>query len=437
MKKVKVFITALLVAIALLGFSGTSYAFDLSKITSKPVEFVKYVAGKLGFGDSDEEKPQDGDDAKEVTVKESPYNSETTPGTLNSDLYAIDFTRPVIQGGISQIYGWQGYNEGVNYIYGIEDRYFRIGSRTGDTFSPFSNEFSSIPVWQTRMEYRTGLPWESFSQLSSELFIESNFTRQQTFGLNGTGPESIHETFSLRPDSMNYGLRVNALVRDAKIGLYGWYGDDPEFLSSVYSYPETRLASSDFLWRTLDSDYYQGSNNLAAAVSFELPFMGNFHQGMSPSVRFETAYRLGSNSPETSSLIEDNAQLKIGMAYEGNNRIPWLNSYGVNWGVGYNYTITLNDLDDMDNFRQNYGSYSGNINANTYWFNMKLHTMFMYLYDRQTRGSMTVLNATYSPDWRWSYGIRANFYYGNKEGDSTALKNNSELVTFTATYRWD
>jgi hypothetical protein len=68
---------------------------------------------------------------------------------------------------------------------------------------------------------------------------------------------------------------------------------------------------------------------------------------------------------------------------------------------------------------------------------MKLYTMFMYLYDRQTRGSMTVLNATYSPDWRWSYGIKANFYYGDKDGDSKEFKEKSEVVSLTATYRWD
>ena len=125
------------------------------------------------------------------------------------------------------------------------------------------------------------------------------------------------------------------------------------------------------------------------------------------------------------------------MAYEGNNRIDWLSPYGINWGVGYNYTVTLDDLNILDNLKEGHGSHSGNINANTYWFNMKLYTMFMYLYDRETRGSMTVLNATYSPDWKWSYGIKANFYYGKKDEEGNELDDTSELVTFTATYRWD
>jgi hypothetical protein len=62
----------------------------------------------------------------------------------------------------------------------------------------------------------------------------------------------------------------------------------------------------------------------------------------------------------------------------------------------------------------------------------------MYLYDSESRGGMTILNATYSPSLRWTYGIRANFYNGNKEiNNEKGVIRNPELVSFTATYRWD
>jgi hypothetical protein len=427
-KRAKAFFIALFVAIILLGFSGTSLAFDLSKIASKPVEFVKYVAKKIGFGDGEEEKVSKDEAGKAFTVEDPPYNSNRVAETFYSDLYKIDFNRPVFHDDLNQFYGWQGNDEKVNFSYSSEDWYFRIGSRTGELFAPFSYESPNIQVWRTKMEYSAGLPWESFSKLNAELFIGSSFSRQQIPGLNGTGHDNIYEGLNLSPDSMDYGVRVNALVRDVEIGLYGWYSEDPGYLSSASMSLGAQGAFPDSFWGALDSGYFQRSSNLAATVSLELPFMSYFHQGVSPSVRFETAYRFGENRPENSTIFEEYDQWKIGMAYEGNNRIDWLN----------NYTITLDDLDDTGNLRQSYGSLSGNINANTYWFNMKLYTMFMYLYDRQTNGSMTVLNATYSPDWRWSYGIKANFYYGNKDWDKKELKNNSELVTtFTATYRWD
>lgn len=437
MKKTKVFFIAMLIAINLLGFSGTSLAFDMSKITSKPVEFAKYIAKKLGFGDSDEEKSKEIKPAQELAVKEpaeSTYNPDSNTVSLNYN--AIDLNRSVFADGFSETYGLQNDSEKINYYYGDEDWYFRIGSRTGEILTPFAYESSYIPVWQTKMEYLTDLPWGSFSQLSTELFLESSFSRQQTWGPDSTYLDSINETFGFGPDNMEYGLSINALVKDAKISLYGWHGNDVSPFGSV-SLIDVQGASSDPLWQAFYSDYYQGSNNVAAAISYELPFMNFFHQGMSPKVRLETAYRFGANNFENGSLIEDRDQWKVGMAYEGNNRINWLNNYGINWGIGYNYTVTLDDIDAMDNLRQSYSSHSGNINANTYWLNMKLYTMFMYLYDRQTRGSMTVLNATYSPDWRWSYGIKANFYYGKKDGDSEDFKEKSEQVTLTATYRWD
>ncbi len=437
MKKAKYFFIALLAAVNLLGFAGTSLAFDLSKIYEKPVEFAKYVAQKLGFGDDEEEQKVKPDET--LTVKESadfPYSPESNTEFFDLDLYTIDPSMPLFNDELRNIYGWQNYNEEINYNYGSEGWYFRMGSRTGEIFAPFAYKSANIPLWQTKVEYLTALPWDSFSQLSAELFIESTFSQQQVPGLNGLHPEYINEIYSHSPEYQEYGLRVNAVVKNAKIGLYGWYRNDADPLSTA-SLLDVQGASSDYLWRALNSDYYQGSNNLAATVSYELPFMSYFHQGMAPTVRLETAYKFGSNESENNNLVKGYDQWKVGMSYEGNNRLNWLNAYGINWGVGYNYTVTLDDLDIMDNLRRSNYSHSGNINANTYWFNMKLYTMIMYLYDRETRGSMTVLNATYSPDWRWSYGIKANIYYGKKEYERKMLNDNIEQVTFTATYRWD
>ena len=439
MKKTKIFFMTLLVAIILFGFSGTSQAFDLSKITAKPAEFVKYISKKLGFGDSDEKKVKKAEPAEDLTIKypaEPPYNPENTTESFDLDLSTIESPMSAVTDGFGKSYGWQYYNENINFIYGSEDWYFRIGSRTGEIFAPFQYKSSNTPVWQTKVEYSTYLPWDSFSQLSAEIVFESAFSRQQNPESYGTRSNDINDTFSLRQENLDYGIRINALVKDAKIGLYGWSVNDESLLNQTFLL-ETQRSTPESLWRALNSDSYQGSNNLAATISYDLPFMNFFHQGLSPTVRLETAYSFGVNKSDYSGLIGEYEQWKVGMAYEGNNRIDWLNPYGINWGVGYNYTVTLDDLDTLEDMRKGYGSHSGNINANTYWFNMKLYTRFMYLYDRESRGSMTVLNATYSPDWRWSYGIKANFYYGKKNGDSKELNDSSELVTFTATYRWD
>ena len=435
MKKAKIFFMTLLVAVNLLGFSGTSHAFDLSKITAKPVELYKYIVQKLGFGD-DEEEEQKAKPSEIITVKESEnasYYPERKRESIDTGFYAFGASMPLFSDESGNTLGWKTYNEETSYNFGSEDWYLRVGSRAGEIYTPFAYESSSTQLLQTKVEYLTVLPWDSLSQLNAELFIESAFSQQQSIESNRPGPEYINKTLGLGSENMGYGVRINALVKNAKIGLYGWYGNDIGSSSLL----ESQGTSSDYLWRALNSDYYQGSNNVGASVSYELPFMSYFHQGMAPAIRLETAYRFGANEYENSSLVKGYDQWKVGMSYEGNNRLDWLNTYGINWGVGYNYTVTLDDQDRMDNWRQGDGSHSGNINANTYWFNMKLYTRFMYLYDRETRGSMTVLNAIYSPDWRWSYGIKANIYYGKKEGERKFMDENPEVVTFTATYRWD
>ena len=164
--------------------------------------------------------------------------------------------------------------------------------------------------------------------------------------------------------------------------------------------------------------------------------MSFFHQGLSPTLRLETAYTFGTTRSDYSGTIDNHDKWKVGMSYEGINRINLLHSsLKINWGIGYNYTTSVNDS-NIENLGETFDSHSGNVYANTYWNNLKLYTMFMYLYDRETREGMTMLNATLSSDWRWSYGISANFYYGKKGRNDDTL-NNTEQVTFTATYRWD
>ena len=65
--------------------------------------------------------------------------------------------------------------------------------------------------------------------------------------------------------------------------------------------------------------------------------------------------------------------------------------------------------------------------------------MFMYLYDNESREGTTIFNATYSPNLRWTYGIRAQFHNRKKNdlNNKEIIKDSSELMSFTATYRWD
>ena len=438
MKKSKLFFMTLFIAIILFGASNTSLAFDLSSITEKPAEFFKYIAHKLGFGDSDDEKLQGTEPSKEPTVNQLtqviPYNPENDIDLFYPEFYRADYSMPFFYDGFTGSYGWYDYNEKINFNYVNKDRYFKIGTGTGQILSPFTYNLSNVRVWQTRVEYLNNLPSKFLSQFNAELFLESTFFRQPAVENYGGYSDSVS---NYNPGNMGYGFRINAVLENAKIGLFGWYGNHATPLN-IFSMSGVHDTASNFLWQALNAGYYQGRDNVAATISYQLPFMSFFHQGVSPTISLETAYRFGTNDYDSDNLIEGYDQWKVGMSYQGRNHIDWLNPYGINWGIGYSYTVAIDDLDNTDYLQHRYSSYSGNINANTYWFNMKLNTMFMYLYDRRSRSSMTVLNATYSPDWRWSYGIKANFYYGKKDGDSKELKNIPELVTtFTATYRWD
>lgn len=405
MKKTKVFFMALLVAITLFGFSGTSLAFNLSDITGKPAQFVRYVAKWLGFGGKEEKKAAQTESASKVLpVKEDEiaYNSESKPKTADSYSRNIKIAAT-------------GFNN--KYVYssnqGFNQTYFLYGRQN----------FS--------------LPWRSLPRLDLEFSLISAFDRQDPVRLDWQSPYDLNDAFGLHQDNFSYGLSVNAPFNGVTVGLYEWYGEQSNPLGPAFSSPYDMGNNDEFLWQMMDYGYYTGNNNLAATVSYKLPFMSFLHDGLSPTLRLVTAYRFGANRSGYGIAFDSYDQWKVGMSYEGTNRINLADSsLGINWGIGYNYTAILNDPNLLDNPGETYGLQSGNINASTYWDNFKINTMFMYLYGRDSRGGMTVLGATYSPDWRWSYGIRANFYYGKKGTDYKSMIN-SELVTFTATYRWD
>ena len=455
MKKSKRFFMTLLVALILLGFSGTSSAFDLSSITDKPVEFVKYVAKKLGFGDDDDIKSTDSEPENKTLAAnetvESPYTSENKSklyDSLNTGFDDEIFNAEYLKSsndGLAQafsLYGWQYLGDEANFNLVGENWNFRVVSKSGEIIAPFdflnrkdrsAFESAIVPVWMTRMDYQANLPWESIPQLNVEFFLKSAFYSQYSFGSNDLSFEGIGDTSNLSPDIFGYGFSVSAPFNNSVLSLHGWYGEQ-SFSPTLSSLDDLRN-NADLWLQMLDSGYYRGNNNLAAALSYKLPFMSFFHQGLSPTLRLETAYSFGSARSDFGG-IENYDQWKVGMAYEGTNRVNLRNSsIGINWGVGYNYTVVTDDL-NLENLGETYEAHSGNVYANTYWNNLKIYTMFMYLYDRETRESMTMLNATLSSGWRWSYGIRANFYYGNKDRDNDALSN-KEQVSFTATYRWD
>ena len=254
MKKTKVFFMTMLVAVSLLCFSGTSFAFDLSKITSKPVEWVKYAAKRLGFGDSDKKKkPEAEPEHKTVAVKESAesaYIPESNSESTDLDPYEIDFESPFFDDDINNkafaeglipyyyLRGMQGSGAGVNYKYIDEDWYFRLNSSSVEIFAPFRFESPDVQTWLTQMEYGTELPWKSIP-FNVEFFLRSDFYHQQNLGLNDPGFEGINENFGFKQENLGYGFRVNTLFNDTMLSFYGWHGDDTRPLNPDYLYTET------------------------------------------------------------------------------------------------------------------------------------------------------------------------------------------------------
>jgi hypothetical protein len=344
MKKTNIFFMKLLIGIILLGFSGQSSAYDLSKWTSKPVEWAKHVAQWFGYGDKDENKP----------VSASPVIVVNTSDTQTKNEYTVTATNTRDMSG----------------------------------------------------------------QINSDLY---NY--METFGFSNEIPD--------------YSIRVSGPFNNTTLDLYRWYGDtinplgikDNNFDSQTVSAFEQQLR------------YGIDEGTVAARFSYNLPFFNILHQGIEPSVNIESSYRLGSSQPSYSvSRLKDSTDYrwKTGISYKGKNLINLpVSPVAINWGIGYDYKVATDNYDALGNGYEAHDYHSGNIFAGSYWYNLKLYTMFMYLYDSKSGSGMTSLNATYSPSLRWTYGIRANFYSSKKEVNGKGININPELVSFTATYRWD
>ncbi len=448
MKKAKLFFMTLIAAVILMGGSETSYAFDFSKIVTKPVSFVKYVAKKAAFWNDEDEPGTDPEKQAGNNGLSEGQDSSDDMGTIEALFARSTFsdlliessveTLPLYQMGPNLLNGWQKANENFSLNYTGESWFFEFSSKISDSSDPFDIDKSSSML--TNMEYGIDLSSEFISRLDLQFLMESTITQRYSLDIRLRSPFYVFsdEPVSSEPSGSAYALGVSASINDALVSLYAWYSDQNN--TSNQAYPGWGIFDeySDLLWRAGNSESYNnGSDNITAAISYNLPVMKIINQETENAIRLETAYRFASNDPDSAGITDNYDRFKVGLSYKGHNRAGWLNPYGLNWGVGYNYNVKLDGLDTPGEYDQKYTSHSGNINANTYWFDMKLYTMFMYLYDRQTKDSMTVLNAIYSPDWQWSYGIRANFYYGKKDENADSADNKDEFVSFTATYRWD
>jgi hypothetical protein len=353
MKKTNVFFMKLLVIIVLLGFSGTSSAYDLSKWTSKPVEWVKHVAQWFGYDDKDENETEAS--SSETTVKSAEVPVMNEESQKKESTYTVSITKDI------------------------------------------SN------------------------QIDSDLY-------------------NIKDTFSLSNETPDYNIRISGPFQNTSIDIYGWHEDTVNLLAVTENNYDQEATST---FQQYLSSYNTRNNNVAARFSYHLPFLGGLHQGMTPSVNIESSYRFESSQPSYTAMSglpeATDYRWKTGITYRGKNFINLpISPVAINWGIGYDYKIASDNYGSLENgYEAHKNTHSGSIFAGSYWYNLKLYTMFMYLYDSESRGSMTILNATYSPSLRWTYGIKANFYNSKKEGNGKGINSNPEQVSFTATYRWD
>ncbi|MFC1838305.1 hypothetical protein ACFL1N_01895 [Thermodesulfobacteriota bacterium] len=340
-----------------------------------------------------------------------------------------------------------------------------IGSRPG--YSDFSYG-TSIDSLLLEKEYNTYLPWMDETQFKVRFVIDPNLWSRpgreisrvdsQVSGLRHSlladanflnlNPASFDASFN--PDDFGYGLQISTLFFDSSVDLYFWTGSENSLFTSLSA---SRITSPSQLWgRTsalfhLDnSEYYFRNKNVAATWSKDLSFLGFIHQGTAPTIRLETSYRSDEvkavyAAPGVINRLGGYDELSFGIAYEGKNNFELLNSsYGINWGFGYSYSRALNVPEiiadtSLENFDTRLGTHSGNINASTSWKNMKLMTMVMYLYDIQSKGGITMMQANFSPDLRWTYGVRANFYDGAESALWPWIEE-SEHISLSVTYKW-
>jgi hypothetical protein len=245
------------------------------------------------------------------------------------------------------------------------------------------------------------------------------------------------ETINFSDEIPDYGIRVRGPFNNTSIDLYAWYGD------AIYPSATTDDNLGPLTLSALEQDMYRyntRNGNVAARLSYHLPFLSILHQGMAPSVNIESSYRFDSQpSYEVSgSHKATDYSWQTGISYKGKNLINLPASpVGINWGIGYNYMTGSDNYDALENDYKSHNYHSGNIFAGSYWHNLKLYTMFMYRYDSQSNGGMATFSASFSPSLRWSYGIRANFYNNSNNINGKGINSNPEQVSFTATYRWD
>jgi hypothetical protein len=246
------------------------------------------------------------------------------------------------------------------------------------------------------------------------------------------------ETINFSHEMPDYSIRVSGPFDNTGIDLYAWYGDAVNDLEITDTNFVPLAASAIGQYR---EGYNSRNGNVAARLSYHLPFLTIFHQGMTPSINIESSYRFdNSHSSYTLSGLQETADYrwKTGVSYKGKNLVNLpVSPVGINWGIGYDYNAGSNSYNTLEKGYKPNNYHSGNIFAGSYWHNLKLYTMFMYRYDSQSNGGITTFSATFSPGIRWTYGIRANLYNGSNINNGKGINSNPEQVSFTATYRWD
>lgn len=317
-------------------------------------------------------------------------------------------------------------------------------------------------------EYNSYLPWVNEISLRVRFVFDPNLWPEQDRGINNMqsyisrsgvsplgdmkflNPDTSYFDTSFNPDDFGYGLHISTLFYDSSVELFFWTGSESSpftsLTTSTFNSPNQFRGQTTALLQLDNPEYYSRNRNIAAAWSTDLSFLGFIHQGTAPTIRLETSYRSDEvksmyASRDTFNHLGEFDELSVGLAYKGKNNFELLDSsYGISWGFGYSYSRALNVPEmladtSLENFDTGIRTHSGNINASTYWNNMRLMTMVMYLYDIQSKGAMTMMQANFSPDWRWTYGIRANFY----DGAGSALwpwVEESEHISFSVTYKW-
>ena len=339
------------------------------------------------------------------------------------------------------------------------------GSNPGYSDLSYGTSINSLLL---ETEYNTSLPWMDETRLKVKFVIDPNLWSRpgsensridsQAYWLNyssladtnflNSNPGSFDTSFNT--DDLGYGLQISTLFYGSSVGLYFWAGSENSLLTPLSISGSTspfQLLGGTSAFNLDNTDYYFRNKNIAAAWSKDLSFLGFIHQGNAPTIRLETSYRSDEiravyAAPGTANHSGGYDELSVGFAYEGKNNFELLNSsYGINWGFGYSYSRTLSIPEivvadtGLENFDTSLGTHSGNINATTSWKNMRLMTMVMYLYDIQSKGGVTMMQANFSPDLRWTYGVRANFYDGAESPLWPWIKE-SEQISLSVTYKW-